>query len=105
MKMIPNLDNNQKLLIYKTTLAKMEVDLQDGIYFGGLCWNIDSSAKELGFANFYDDVAYGNMEVNFPEIYKYKPLGHRLFWFTLDVKGMKKRIGILKRAIKKLESL
>lgn len=110
MKTILILDNNQKLLVYKKTLVKLEADLQNGNRLMGLCWNISNSAKVLGYTDHHGETAYGlNMKRNFPELYKYKPLKREWFnnhfWFSLSVEGTEKRIVMLKKAIKKLEVL
>ena len=83
----------RRLEIYKKMLAILEHEYKNKDYWGsGFCWALltvdwTTSIREL------------------PELLAYKPKDlTTLYWFPCTYSGVKKRIGILKAIIAKMES-
>jgi len=97
------LTKKDKIAIYKKALEGFKYD--NSLLFG-LCWHISLACEKL--QHVIETAYYEGMELNYPEINKFKPKdfdeSEEAYWFPCDKKGMAKRMGILEKVIKKLEA-
>ena len=106
--------NAEKLRIFLRAIISIQYDIDidrikthpDSLV--GLCWHLTKASEKLGLTEKGCDVGY-NMYKYFPEVYKMKPRKavrySNSYWFPVDLEGMKKRIKVLEKVIKKLEKL
>jgi len=100
-----------RLKVYKTMLELMQIKYKNNVEIG-LCYYIFKATKELGYFSSY--IYYfkefnniftlrrklSNLDLDF--MIKWN---HLHYWWTRDAKGKKKRIKVVKKAIKICEEL
>jgi len=90
----------ERLEIYKLGLVYLKSEFKSRTYAAsGFCWAFMKAENVLAI------LKYDKFSEKYPEIFTYKPKDlTTLYWFPCTYSGVKKRIGILKAIIAKMES-